>query len=337
MKTTYRIFKRGNGVYYVQNNETGKQNSLKTKNLEEAKKLCGAYNEAASESQINREIGMAYFAGSDPESATRTWQKVFDEVSQKGRVTTQTRRRDSYASSVFDGVRGKLLVNTRAEDFSRVLKKAGVFANDLLKLAHNHALGMNWICQPVLAAKLWVVKKSKKRRGIKLEEHRKIIEAEKNSERRLYYEMCWLTGASQTDVANLTHENIKWADGTLTYQRCKLPSDSKPAVMTIGMELKALILKCPSKGPLFPTIIKTTVHTRSAEFSRRIRLLGLDGISLHSYRYAWAERASALGYPERWACEALGHGSKAVHQAYARNADVEVPSLEGYGKPYARN
>jgi hypothetical protein len=49
---------------------------------------------------------------------------------------------------------------------------------------------------------------------------------------------------------------------------------------------------------------------------------------LHSYRYAWAERAKRYGYPERFAQEALGHNSKAVHRAYARKAKVKLPFLE---------
>ena len=39
-----------------------------------------------------------------------------------------------------------------------------------------------------------------------------------------------------------------------------------------------------------------------------------------------------LGYPERYAQEALGHNSKAVHRAYAKKARVELPSLESYEK-----
>lgn len=46
--------------------------------------------------------------------------------------------------------------------------------------------------------------------------------------------------------------------------------------------------------------------------------------------YAWAERAKTCGYPERFAQEALGHNSKAVHRAYARKAKVLIPSLEVY-------
>ena len=38
------------------------------------------------------------------------------------------------------------------------------------------------------------------------------------------------------------------------------------------------------------------------------------------------------GYPQRYAQEALGHNSKAVHQAYAKRAEVEVPSLDDWEK-----
>jgi len=35
-------------------------------------------------------------------------------------------------------------------------------------------------------------------------------------------------------------------------------------------------------------------------------------------------------YPERFAQEALGHNSKAVHRAYAKRALMKIPSLEDY-------
>lgn len=53
-------------------------------------------------------------------------------------------------------------------------------------------------------------------------------------------------------------------------------------------------------------------------------------MTLHSYRYAWAERAIIAGYPERFAQLALGHNSKAVHRAYAKRAQVTLPPLEDY-------
>ena len=58
-------------------------------------------------------------------------------------------------------------------------------------------------------------------------------------------------------------------------------------------------------------------------------------MTLHCYRYAWAERAKQCGYPERFAQEALGHNSKAVHRAYSRKAKVKLPSLENYERQAA--
>jgi hypothetical protein len=57
-------------------------------------------------------------------------------------------------------------------------------------------------------------------------------------------------------------------------------------------------------------------------------------VTLHSYRYAWAERAKIVGYPERFAQLALGHNSKAVHRAYAKNAQVTLPPLEEYEREH---
>jgi len=55
-------------------------------------------------------------------------------------------------------------------------------------------------------------------------------------------------------------------------------------------------------------------------------------LGLHSYRYAWAERAKTVGYPERFAQMALGHNSKAAHRAYASNVRVTLPPLDEYEK-----
>ena len=86
----------------------------------------------------------------------------------------------------------------------------------------------------------------------------------------------------------------------------------------------------PTTGPLIHKISATCDNARFAEFYRRCKLLGIKGISLHSYRYAWAGRAKTCGYPERFAQAALGHNSQAVHRAYARKALVLIPTLEEY-------
>ena len=51
-----------------------------------------------------------------------------------------------------------------------------------------------------------------------------------------------------------------------------------------------------------------------------------------AYCYAWAEREKKAAYPERFAQEALGHNSKAVHRANTHKAQVELPPLGEYEK-----
>jgi len=43
------------------------------------------------------------------------------------------------------------------------------------------------------------------------------------------------------------------------------------------------------------------------------------------------------GFPERFAQQALGHNSKAVHRAYVKHAEVTVPSLDEWEKDWQEN
>jgi Phage integrase family. len=83
---------------------------------------------------------------------------------------------------------------------------------------------------------------------------------------------------------------------------------------------------------LFPNLREVQSKDRANEFRQRCHGLGITGVSLHCYRNAWAERARKCGFPFRFAQEALGHNSKAVHAAYAKKAEVRVPSLESWEK-----
>lgn len=108
----------------------------------------------------------------------------------------------------------------------------------------------------------------------------------------------------------------------------KLGFESELARMSIGPKLRKLLESLPKSGDLFPTIKTAGANARSTEFSRRCRIAGVSGVSLHSYRYSWAQRAKACGYPQRFAQDALGHSSRAVHEAYAKGAFVIVSPLD---------
>jgi integrase len=102
------------------------------------------------------------------------------------------------------------------------------------------------------------------------------------------------------------------------------------AIMRMDEDMEEILRDLPGNGPLFPYLRSVRAGDRATEFKQRCVGLGIKGVSLHSYRYAWAERAKTAGYPERFAQEALGHNSNAVHRAYSRKAKVELPSLGEY-------
>ena len=126
----------------------------------------------------------------------------------------------------------------------------------------------------------------------------------------------------------LCAENVDMTNNTLVYRRSKLDPDSEPCRLSIGPSLRDLLASLPRSGLLFPAMASMTSKERAAEFRRRRLTVGISGISLHSYRYAWAERAKSAGYPERFAQEALGHTSRAITQAYGKRAHVVCPALD---------
>jgi integrase len=192
------------------------------------------------------------------------------------------------------------------------------------------SLNLGWLAWPVLHKAAWPKIRSESKRAITPEEHAAIVASEQNPERRAYYELLYETGAAQTDAANLTSAQIDWRTGVLNYRRQKLGPFSEPARLTIGKKLREILLSLPEKGDLFPTIKRSSANARATEFRRRCRIAGPSGVSLHSYRHSWAQRAKSCGYPQRFAQEALGHTSRAVHEAYAKGACVICPPLDEY-------
>lgn len=56
MQKKFRLYRRGNGMYYAQDRETGARFSLDTQNKEKVGDLFRAKNEAAAQPTFNREI-----------------------------------------------------------------------------------------------------------------------------------------------------------------------------------------------------------------------------------------------------------------------------------------
>ena len=326
----YRLYRRRNGVFYWQENESQKQGTLRTSDKREAERLLNAMNESHREPTLNLNIARAYLVAHDPKMATRTWQAVMDEMATHGIPTTQQRCARGLRSKAYDPIRNKPIVQTTGADLLDIIHANGNCVAHYLRRLHNLALDLGWLAWPILAKRAWPKIRSQSKRAITAEEHATVIASEKNAERCAYYELLYETGAAQTDATNLTAENIDWQNGVLVYRRKKLGPFSEPCRLTIGKKLQSLLNVLSSSGALFPNIKRTSANHRSAEFRRRCRVAGIQGVSLHSYRHSWAERAKACGYPQRFAQAALGHSSRAVHEAYAKAAIVLCPPLDEY-------
>lgn len=326
MRQKYRMFLRGS-VYWTQDNTTGKQESLGTKDRTEARRLFNAKNEACRQPIINMQIARAYLFVGDPESTKRTWQAVMDEIVKLKHDETLRRWKVAIKDKAMDGLRSLPLMETRAEHLLRAMEKGKVSTNIYLRRIHNFALGMNWLPVPVIPTRMWPTFSFKDKRAITLKEHQAIVARETNGERRAFYELAWHIGASQSDIAFLEADNVDWVNQVISYERKK---SGEQAFIRFGKDVERILSDLPATGSLFPYLRTVRAGDRATEFKQRCRGLEIEGVSLHSYRYAWAERARKAGYPERFAQEALGHNSKAVHRAYARKAKVIVPTLESY-------
>jgi len=328
MRQRYRLYRRKvGGRYYLHDDLTGKQVSLGTTDRATAVRLFHSKNESVRQPAVNLQIARAYLAASDPQIATRNWQFVMDEMVKLKRDATQHRWQTAIKDRAYDSIRHLPVLETRPEQFLRVLETGTVSTNVYLRRLHNFALDMTWLPWPVIVKRQWPEIQFKEKRAITWEEHAAIVAREQNPERKAFYQLAWHLGAAQADLAALEAGNIDWEHHVISFARKKTGSI---AIMRFEEDMATILHTLPSAGPLFPYLRGVRSGDRATEFHQRCVGLGIKGVSLHSYRYAWAERAKTAGYPERFAQEALGHNSKAMARAYSRKAQVELPALGEY-------
>jgi hypothetical protein len=329
MKTRFRLFQRASGVFYIEDTETLRQESLKTKDKNIAQRLFQARNAAHEQPALNLQLARTYLAASDPAVAKRTWQNVMDTVVSAKQGVTRERWNRAMKDHAFDHLRDRQLLDTRAEHLLAALEKGKVATNVFLRRLHNYAVDLSWLPWPLIPKRQWPAIQFRPKRAITFAEHAAIVEREGNPERKAYYELLWYLGGAQGDIAALNAEDVDRENRVITYRRKKT---NQAALLHFGERVENIFDRLPKTGPLFPYLRSVRAADRATEFRQRCQGLGIHGVTLHSYRYAWAERAKASGYPERFAMEALGHNSQAVHRAYAKGAQMRLPALEDYEK-----
>lgn len=334
MKQRYRLYRRRKGGrYYLHDNVTGKQESLHTSERATAQRIFFAHNEAEKQPAINFQIAKAYLAAADPRFIKRNWAEVMAEFVKTKTGKNRTRSERAVMDDAFDSLRDLGLIQTRPEHFLKVLQGGKVSTNNYLRRFHNFAVDMGWLPYPVMPKRQWPKIHYKEKRAITREEHDLILNRACDPEMKGYLWCCWHLGGSQSDVAHIKADDIDWTDRVISFFRSK---SGEPQIIRIGESFAEVLAQLPSKGLLFPKLAALDEKHRASRFQQLCRRLKVEGISLHSYRYAWAERAKSAGMPERFAQQALGHNSVAVHRSYAKKAKVLLPSLEEYEQKIVR-
>jgi len=143
MKQRYSVFLRPWGVYYCQDNTTGQQETLKTRDKDEAFRLVAAKNENEEAPAFSRHLARVYWKAGDPTGATRTWQHVMDEIPKQKTGDTRHRWLTAIKDKALDSIRNMVILETQAEHFLKVLEGGSVSTNIYLRRIHNFALDMN--------------------------------------------------------------------------------------------------------------------------------------------------------------------------------------------------
>jgi integrase len=329
MKTRYRLICRGirGGAYYCVDTATGKRTSLGTTNADDAKQIIEAKNNSERQPILNLQIAKAYLAGSDNGIKTRTWRQAIEALTNTKHGANQHRWKTAAKDKAFAMLLPQVIIETKGETILKVLQMGTVSTNVYLRRLHNFCVDMNWLPWPLVPKRQWPAVEFKEKRAITLAEHLSIVARENNPERKAFYKLAWYLGASQTDLAELNAEDVDWEHHVISYARRKTGS---VAMMRLDKDMEEILRDLPGSGPLFPYLRTVRSGDRATEFKQRCTGLGIKGVTLHSYRYAWAERAKTAGYPERYAQVNLGHNSRAMTRAYSRKAPVEMPALSEY-------
>jgi len=114
MKQRFILYRRKvGGMYYIEDTETRKQESLGTKDRAEAKSLLNARNESVRQPQLNFHIAKAYLAGTDSGVSTRTWQNALDAIIETKSGSTKDRWQRAAKEKALDLIRPRVIIETQ--------------------------------------------------------------------------------------------------------------------------------------------------------------------------------------------------------------------------------
>ncbi len=259
----------------------------------------------------------------------KNWGDLIGMYCSQGQPQMQERKLKEFKQLHLGKLREIPFSQTTDLDFLEVLQNGGKYTQDTLKILQNAALDERLITVPILRKRRWPPIRRKDKRAITWSEHRMLTTNIRQVPWVRYLEVLWETGASQGDAANFRLEDIR--DDVLEYRRQKTGTRAAFRLSKGFLEIVRATRRGRTTGFILPRIQSICSKDRSWIFHKHCKRLGVEvgerGVSLHSYRYAWAERAFEQGVSERLAKIGLGHNSSAIHHYYAKGASVVAPVL----------
>lgn len=350
-ETEWTLWERKGNWYAREVSGKRRMRSLGTKDEEQAKlNLQKELGEEIlpEENAKHLAMGKAHLNLVNPKLQQYTFGNLYKKwYGKKGlEPSTIQRRKDEVGRGIFKELKNRLLCDTTVESLieSRC-DDLGIFARESLGELQRLAIKLGWLALPFVAPIHIEVsyKEHRKTRAITHQEHEAFVTHERASatrpnakygtERADYYDLLFLTGAAQTDGANLKATHIDWKAKELVFHRQKT---GERCAIALGGRLEELLKRLPKEGQLFPNLCKLDQQKRGRDFRRHVKRMGLDkgeeSLTLHSYRYHMAEWCCEVGMEMRYAQIILGHSSKTVANAYARKCKKAAPTPDTYQK-----
>ncbi len=128
LKFRFRMYQRKR-TYYVEDIQTGQQESLHTKDPVEAARLLNAKNETTFLAGSNLQVARAYMVASDPHMPERDWQEVVDFIIDQKAGPNKHRWQSFSKDRALKQLWKMRVVETRADQHLTMLKKGTVSTN----------------------------------------------------------------------------------------------------------------------------------------------------------------------------------------------------------------
>src|SRR5580658_7645550 len=244
MKTRYRLFRRSSrgDRFYCVDSKTGERTSLRTSDAASARQIVAAKNQAEHQPALNLQIAKAYLAGTDNGITKRTWQDAIEALTNTKQGANQERWRRAAKDKAYAILLPRIITETPGELLLKVMQLGRVSTNIHLRRLHNFCVDMNWLPWPLIPKRQWPAIRFKEKRAITWEEHCRIVEREKNPERKAFYQLAWHLGASQSDLANLQASDIDWQTQIISFFRMKTRwRGQQPPLIRFGKEVEEIL------------------------------------------------------------------------------------------------